>query len=432
MAQPLLRIPGFAIYLTGRFIIGLVIRGQTIAVGYHIYEITNDPIALGYVGISIFLPVFGFGLIAGDIADRFNRAIVLSASTFFAAASAAGLFALAINDIRIAWPFYAVMAIFGTALAFARPAMPAFVAQIVPKSQLTNAIAVASGAAQMASIIGPAAAGALLIAGPAVAYLTLTIITLIAAILWLRLISYARTDDIPPAGPSAIKRITAGVRVVMRTPLIFGVMTLDLFAVLLGGVVALLPVFARDILMIGPGGLGILRAAPAVGGALMAIIMSRIIIRHHAGAIMLSGVAVFGASIMVFGLSQSLTLSLIALCVSGAADTLSNILRNTTILLSAPNAVRGRVNAVSQVFASGSNELGDFRAGVSAGFIGAVPAVVLGGLGTVAVATLWSWLFPSIRTLNRLSDLIDHDKDLSERGKNDQASTKAPYHKTDR
>ena len=147
---------------------------------------------------------------------------------------------------------------------------------------------------------------------------------------------------------------------------------------------------------------------------------------------MLSGVAVFGASIMVFGLSQSLTLSLIALCVSGAADTLSNILRNTTILLSAPNAVRGRVNAVSQVFASGSNELGDFRAGVSAGFIGAVPAVVLGGLGTVAVATLWSWLFPSIRTLNRLSDLIDHDKDLSERGKNDQASTKAPYHKTDR
>lgn len=413
MAQPLLRIPGFTIYLTSRFILGLIIRAQTIAVGYHIYEITNDPIALGYIGISIFLPVFGFGWLAGDIADRFNRAIVLSASTFFAAASAAGLFMLAINDVQIAWPFYAIMAIFGTALAFARPAMPAFVAQIVPKSQLTNAIAVASGTSQMATIIGPAAIGVLLIVGPAAAYLTLASVATIAAFLWLRLVSYADTEAGPAAGLSAIKRITAGVRIVMRTPLIFGVMTLDLFAVLLGSVMALLPVFARDILMIGPGGLGLLRAAPAVGGAVTAIILSRIIIRQHAGAIMLGGVAVFGAAILVFGISRSLTLSLIALCISGAADTLSNILRNTTIQLSAPNALRGRVNAVSQVFVSGANELGDFRAGVSAGLLGVVPAVVIGGVGTIAVATLWSWWFPSLRKLNRLSDLGQHDKNLA-------------------
>lgn len=425
MASSLLKIPGFTIYLTSRFIIGLVIRAQTIAVGFHIYELTNDPIALGYVGISIFLPVFGFGLFAGDIADRFNRAIVLSISTFFAAASAAGLFALAINDVRSAWPFYALMAVFGTALAFARPAMPAFVAQLVPKSQLTNAIALASGTSQMASVIGPAAIGALLIAGPAAAYLALAAIATIAAILWLRLISYAGVGEAPPAGLSTIKRITAGVRIVMRTPLIFGVMTLDLFAMLLGGVVALLPVFARDILMIGPGGLGLLRAAPAVGGALTAIILSRIVIRQHAGAIMLSGVAVFGASILVFGISRSLTLSLIALCISGAADMLSNILRNTTIQLSAPNAVRGRVNAVSQVFVSGSNELGDFRAGISAGLLGAVPAVVLGGMGTVAVAALWSWFFPSLRKLNRLSDLAERDEALAESSSGDRANPKS-------
>jgi len=409
LAQSLFRIPGFTIYLTSRFILGLIIRAQTIAVGYHIYEITNDPIALGYVGIAIFLPVFGFGLFAGDIADRVNRAIVLSAATFIAAASSGGLFALAHYDVRITWPFYALMAVFGTALAFARPAMPAFVAQLVPGSQLTNAIALASGTSQMASVIGPAAIGGLLIAGPAAAYLALASIATIAAILWLRLISYA-AGGIPARNElSTIQRISEGVRIVMRTPLILGVMTLDLFAVFLGGVVALLPVFARDILMIGPGGLGLLRAAPAVGGAVMAIVLSRIAIRHHVGPIMLAGVAMFGASVMVFGLSRSLTLSLIALCVSGAADMLSNVLRNTTIQLSAPNALRGRVNSVSQVFVSGSNELGDFRAGLSAGLLGTIPAVLIGGLGTVAVAGLWAWMFPSLRKLDGMAELGEHD-----------------------
>jgi hypothetical protein len=405
LAQPLFHVPGFTIYLSGRFLLGLINRAQVIAVGYHLYEITNNPIALGYVGISMFLPMVGFGLFAGDIADRVNRAIVLTVAMIFVAISSAGLLALAINDVRIAWPFYACIALFGTALSFARPAMPAFVAQIVPPGQLSNAIALSSGTSQMASVIGPAAIGALLLAGPAVAYATLMTTAIAAAIMWMRLRSYAAGQVNKRGSESTLTRIAAGVRIVMRTPLILGVMTLDLFAVFLGSVVALLPVFARDILIIGPAGLGLLRAAPAVGGAIMAVVLARITIRSHAGPTMLAGVGVFGVAILVFGLSRSLPLSLLALAISGAADMLSNVLRNTTIQLSAPDAVRGRVNSVSQVFVSGSNELGDFRAGVSAGLLGTIPAVMIGGIGSIAVAALWSWVFPSLRKLDRLSDL---------------------------
>lgn len=408
MVQYLFRIPGFAIYLSGRFLIGLINRAQVIAVGYHIYEITNDPITLGYVGIAMFLPMVGFGLFAGDVADRFNRAVILSVAMVFVAASSVGLLALAIAGVRTTWQFYLCMALFGTALAFARPAMPAFIAQIVPPAQLANAIAVSSGTSQMASIIGPAAIGAVLIAGPAAAYATLASIAVVASFMWTRLRSYAADHVGEPTELSTIHRIAAGVRIVMRTPLILGAMTLDLFAVFLGSVVALLPVFARDILMTGPGGLGLLRAAPAVGGAIVAVVLARVAVRRHAGPIMLAAVGAFGVAILVFGLSRNLTLSLIALAVSGAADMLSNVLRNTTIQLSAPNAIRGRVNSVSQVFVSGSNELGDFRAGVSAGLLGVLPAVMIGGFGTIAVAALWSWMFPSLRRLDRMTDLGEH------------------------
>ncbi len=405
MPQPLYRIPGFTIYLSGRFLVGLITRAQVIAVGYHIYEITDDPLALGYVGLSMFVPMVGFGLFAGDVADRFNRAIVLAVAMGFATISAAVLLALAINDVAIAWPYYAAIALFGIALSFARPAMPAFIAQIVPSAQLSNGIALSSGFSQIASVIGPAAIGVLLIPGPAVAYATLTAFAVVAALMWVMLTPYAAKRADTPTGTTTLKRIAEGIGIVMRSPLIFGVMTLDLFAVFLGSVVALLPVFARDILMVGPAELGLLRAAPAVGAVIMAAVLARIAIRRHAGLIMLAGIVVFGVSILIFGLSESLTLSLAALCVSGAADMLSNVLRNTTIQLSAPDALRGRINSVSQVFVSGSNELGDFRAGLSAGFLGAVPAVMIGGIGTLAVAGLWSLMFPSIRRLDRLTDL---------------------------
>jgi MFS family permease len=405
LAQSLLRTPGFAIYLVCRFLLGLILRAQVLAVGYHIYELTNDPIAIGYVGLAMFLPVVGFGLVAGDIADRVNRAVLLSISSFFGAASSIGLLAITISDTAAVWPFYALITLFGTALAFSRPAAPSLVPQLVGSAQLSNAIAMSNGTSQMATIVGPAVAGALLIFGPATVYSTTALISVIAGAFWLLLKPYAENREPAQREQSMLARISDGIRIVLHRPQILGAMSLDLFAVLLGSVVALLPVFARDILMVGPFELGLLRAAPAVGAATMAVFLARMVAPRPAGAMMFGGVAVFGVAVLVFGLSRSLPLSLLALCVSGAADMMSNVLRNTTIQLSTPNAIRGRVNSVNQVFISGANELGDFRAGVSAGLLGTVPAVMIGGVGTITIALLWAWLFPSLRKLDRLSDL---------------------------
>ncbi len=405
MAHPLLRVPGFAIYLFSRFMHGLILRGLAVAVGYHIYELTSDPVALGYVGLAMFVPVVTLGLVAGDIADRMNRAVMLTISSAAAALSCAGLFLVTILGVTSPMPFYALTTLFGMSLAFARPAMPSLVPQLVGPEQTPAGIALASAIAQSATVLGPPAIGAVLIAGPAAAYAVMTGIATLTAFCWPFLIPYARVEAVQAGGPQIFKRIAAGFGIVWRRKLILGAMSLDLFAVLLGSVMALLPVFARDILMVGPLGLGLLRAAPAVGAVLMAVLLARMATPRPAGHIILFGAGVFGVSIIVFGLSESFILSLVALFVSGIADMIGNILRNSAVQLSAANEVRGRINSVNQVFISGANELGDFRAGLSAGLIGAVPAVILGGAGTIAVAALWAWIFPDLRKLDRLTDI---------------------------
>ena len=410
MSQSLLRIPGFPVYLIGRFLLALLARSQAVAIGYHLYELTNDPIALGYVGLAMFLPVVGFGLFAGDIADRVNRAMVLSVGSACAAASSCGLFAIAIYDVRVTWPFYVLAALYASAMSFVRPAHPSLITEIVPAPQLASAIAMAAGASQMASVIGPAAVGATLIAGPAAAYAAMAVVAAIASVLWLRLRHLAVSARPAHTELSTVQRITEGIRIVIHSPIILGAISLDLFAVLLGGVIVLLPVFARDILMVGPVGLGLLRSAPAVGAGVAALVLSRVGFPRNAGKIMLSGVAAFGVAMLVFGFSRSLTLSLAALCVAGVMDMMSNVVRSTAIQLSTPNAFRGRVNSVEQLFVSGSNELGDFRAGISAGLIGVVPAVIVGGACTIMVTLLWAVFFPSLRNLDRLSDLRPHEK----------------------
>jgi MFS family permease len=407
LAQPLLRVPGFALYLTARFMVGLILRALVLTVGFHIYELTNDPIALGYVGLAMFLPVVGLGLVAGDLLDRQNRATVLTVSSLLGGASALGLLAVSLSGTEAIWPFYALIALFGISFTFSRPAMPAMVPQLVGSKLISNGIAMASSTSQLATMLGPPIAGALLIAGPSAAYAVTAAISFVAAAIWFILRPHAGSDGPGEDGQSMRSRIAEGLRIVFRTPLILGCMSLDLFAMLLGSVVALLPIFARDILMVGPFELGLLRAAPAVGATLMAIALSRFMAPRPAGTIMLGSVACFGVSIVVFGLSQSLTLSLIALAFSGSFDMLSNVLRNTVVQLSAPNAIRGRVNAVNQLFISGSNELGDFRAGVSAGLLGTIPAVMVGAIGTMAVAGLWALIFPSLRKLERVSDVRD-------------------------
>lgn len=410
MAQSLFRIPGFAIYLFSRFMYGLILRGLTVAVGYHIYELTSDPVALGYVGLAMFVPVITLGLVAGDIADRMNRALMLTISSVAAALACAGLFLVTTLGVTTPVPFYLLTTMFGVALAFARPAMPSLVPQLVGPEQTPNGIALSSAIAQSATVLGPPAIGAVLIAGPAAAYAVMTGIAAVTAFCWTFLIPYAKVSIGTAIGQPIIKRITAGFGIVWRNKLILGAMSLDLFAVLLGAVIALLPVFARDILMVGPFGLGLLRAAPAVGAVLMAMVLSRIETPRPAGSFIFGGAALFGISIVVFGLSTSFILSLAALFVSGVADMISNILRNSTVQLSASNEVRGRVNSVNQIFISGANELGDFRAGLSAGLIGSVPAVLLGGACTIGIAALWAWLFPELRKLDRLTDLKPDEK----------------------
>jgi MFS family permease len=405
VAHPLLRVPGFAIYLFSRFMQGLILRGLAVAVGYHIYELTGDPVALGYVGLAMFVPVITLGLVAGDIADRMNRAVMLIISSAAAALSCAGLFVITILGVTAPMPFYLLTALFGMSLAFARPAMPSLVPQLVGPEQTPNGIALASAIAQSATILGPPVIGAVLIFGPAAAYAVMTGIAALTAFCWTFLIPYARIGIGASLGQPIIKRIAAGFGIVWRNKLILGAMSLDLFAVLLGSVIALLPVFARDILMVGPFCLGLLPAAPAVGAVLMAVVFARIETPRPAGTFIFGGAALFGISIVVFGLSTSFILSLAALFVSGVADMISNILRNSAVQLSATNEMRGRVNSVNQVFISGANELGDFRAGVSAGLIGAVPAALLGGACTIVIAGLWAWLFPSLRKLDRLTDI---------------------------
>lgn len=409
VAHPLLRIPGFAIYLFSRFMHGLILRGLAVAVGYHLYELTSDPIALGYVGLAMFLPVITLGLVAGDIADRMNRAVMLTISSACAALACAGLFLVTISGVTAPMPFYVLTTLFGMSLAFARPAMPSLVPQLVGPEQTPAGIALASAIAQTATVLGPPAIGAVLIAGPATAYAVMTGIAVLTAVCWTFLFPYARATAGTSPGQPMVKRIAAGFGIVWRNKLILGAMSLDLFAVLLGAVIALLPVFARDILMVGPFELGLLRAAPAVGAVAMATALSRMATLRPAGGIILGGVAVFGTAIVVFGLSTNLYLSLAALFVSGIADMLSNILRNSAVQLSATNEMRGRVNSVNQVFISGANELGDFRAGLSAGLMGTVPAVLLGGACTIAIAGLWAWLFPELRKLDRLADLRPDD-----------------------
>jgi hypothetical protein len=284
--------------------------------------------------------------------------------------------------------------------------MPSLVPQLVGPQQTPNGIALASAIGQSATILGPPAIGAVLIAGPAAAYAVMTGIAALTAFCWSFLIPYARTGIGVSLGQPIVKRIAAGFGIVWRNKLILGAMSLDLFATLLGSVIALLPIFARDILMVGPFGLGLLRAAPAVGAVLMAAILARMTTPRPAGGIMLGGVAIFGIAIVVFALSENFILSIVALFVAGVADMISNILRNSTVQLSATNEVRGRVNSVNQVFISGANELGDFRAGLSAGLIGAVPAALLGGACALGIAGLWAWLFPSLRKLDRMSDLL--------------------------
>jgi MFS family permease len=373
----------------------------SVAVGWQIYALTHRPLDLGLVGLAQFAPGVLLFLIAGHTADRIARHAILKVCYCGFALCAVALLAFSVQGLASAWPIYAVLLANGVVRAFQGPAGQAFLPQLVAPEHFPNAVTWSSSFFQTATILGPIAGGLIygLASIPAPVYSCATIGYLIAmTLLWaIRPNIAARSTLEQPAGV-----ILDGLRYIRRSKLILGCMSLDLFAVLLGGATALLPVYASEILHTGASGLGLLRAAPGVGAVAVAILLAHYPLRRRAGLSMLYCVFGFGVFTVVFGLSHNLALSLIALTLTGAFDMVSVVVRSTLIQLATPDEMRGRVSAVYVLFIGASNQFGQFESGITAQWFGTVPAVVLGGAGSIAVVILWSWLFPALRRVDRL------------------------------
>ena len=405
-SRALLRQRDFVLFWGARFVSTLGVQVQSVALGWQVYAIARLTRSVGesafmvsMIGLAQFLPLLALTLIAGETADRRTRKLIVAASLAVDAISASVLLVLALRGSTDLWPIFAVSVMFGASRAFLSPASGAMGPMLVPRALLPRAIAWNSLAWQSGSIIGPAIGGLLLIHSPQAAFGASLGLYLTAAIMTLN-IRHATKPDTQPG--SRLELIREGLAYVWNNKIVFGSISLDLFAVILGGATAPLPVFAKDVLHIGPGGFGLLRASPAIGASLVALYLAANPIRRHSGRIMFAGVAVFGAATVVFGLSQLVWLSVGALILLGGADMLSVYVRQTLVQIVTPDAMRGRVAAVSGVFISASNELGEAESGVVARFLGPVGAAVFGGLGALGVTGLWAWLFPELRKADRL------------------------------
>jgi len=393
--------PAFRRYLLARLLTTLSSEMQSLAVGWQIYSISHRPLDLGLAGLAQFLPAFCLFLWAGQVSDRLPRKRILLTCVLSFSACSALLLAFSLHRIASVYPIYAVLLMNGTVRAFNAPAAQSFLPLILPRSVFPNGVTWNSSAFQLSTIAGPMLGGILYgIAGnPHYVYGSAMFAYLAGAIALSRVYpsSAAPSQVIDPA-----VMVLAGLRYIWRNKLVLGAMSLDLFAVLLGGAVALLPVYAREILNVGATGLGLLRSAPGIGAVVTGLLIAHWPLRRKAGYAMFWCVFAFGLFTVVFGVSRNLALSLSMLLLLGAADTISVIVRSTMIQLSTPDAMRGRVSAVNMVFIGASNEVGQFESGLTAHWFGTVPAVVLGGVGTMLIVCLWTWLFPSLRTLDRL------------------------------
>ena len=391
--------PSFQRYWAARLCVTLAIQMQAVAIGWQVYDLTRRPLDLGLVGLAQFLPSLGLALITGHVADRYDRRTVMALCIIVEALCAVLFLTFTLQD-GTNMPFlFGVLVLFGTARAFEFPASVALMPNLVPPRLFTNAAAWSSSAWQVATIVGPAIGGLLYAIGPEAVYGCCILMFLLSVFL----VSTIRIERREREQKAATwESVVAGISFIRGQPVVLGAVSLDLFAVLLGGATALLPVYARDILHVGPWGLGLLRSAPAVGALVMALLIARRPIQRHAGAILLGAVGIFGLSIVVFGLSHNLWLSLLALTILGASDMISVVIRRVLVLVKTPDEMRGRVSAVESVFIGASNELGEFESGVTAAWFGVVPAVVLGGLGTLAVVGLWVRIFPQLRRVDSL------------------------------
>jgi MFS family permease len=395
-----LRYRDFTVYAVARFCTSLAWGMLGVAVGWQVYQLTRNPLYLGLVGLAQFLPFVLLVLPAGYVADHADRRLILVAAYSVQCVCAGLLLAFTLSRSTQIGPVFVAMTLFGAARAFAMPASQAMTPNLVPPEAFPRAVAFNSVLLEIASIVGPSLGGVLYLLGPQVVYgAAFGLGALVVAVLFT--IKPVRATSSSDAGVSA--DLLGGLRFVLHRPTVLGAISLDLFAVLFGGATALLPAYASDILHVGPAGLGILRTAPGVGAGLTALAVGLAPIERHVGRWMFCGVALFGASTIVFGLSTSFWVSLVALLLLGAGDMVSVFIRSLLVQLETPDAIRGRVSAVSSMFIGASNQLGEFESGVTARWFGIVRAAVLGGIATLVVVATYTRLFPQLRKMDRFN-----------------------------
>ncbi len=392
----------FALYFAAQITESFALTMATVAIGWQVYSVRESPLDLALVALAEFLPLPLLALPAGHLADRLPRRQLWASMIALDTVVLCGLLAVTLSGAGEVWPFFVLAFIQGIGSAIGAPASRALMPSLVPQEILVAALAQRSIGFQLTVVAGPAVGGLLFAIEDALVYMVGIGLSLIALTLALTV----RSGRVPAGdGAADLGDVLAGVRLIRRTRVLFGAISLDLFAVLLGGAVALLPIFAKDILEVGPTGLGLLRASAPAGAFLAALLLARHPIRQRAGPTLFIVVAGFGVSMVVFGLSQEMWLSMLALAAGGAFDLVSMVLRATILPLVTPDELRGRVNAVEMVFISASNELGAFESGVAAALIGAAPAVVVGGVATIVVAGVWWKLFPALAQVDRLDEL---------------------------
>lgn len=385
---------GFRFFWLTTLLVSFAVQIMSVSIAWQIYDVTGNAFLLGLVGLCLFLPALLLILVTGLAADRFNRRGIMAICLTVELGCALGFLALVNVEAHEVWPIFAILIVLGTARAFWGPAAQSLAPNLVPTEALSNAITVNASAWQFASITGPAVGGLLYGLSPSFAFGTGAAL-LVSAVVTVLLIPKPAKRSSHQA--TSLETMFGGFRYIFSNKVVLGAISLDMFAVLMGGAVALLPIYAKDILHAGPTELGLLRAAPGLGAIVMALYLTRFPVRDHAGKILFLFVGLFGAFTVIFGFSTTVWVSIPALALVGAADMVSVTIRETIMQLWTPEEVRGRVNAVNSVFIGASNELGEFRAGTVAHLIGPVPAVVIGGFGAMAVALIWSRIFPELR-----------------------------------
>ncbi|MCQ8241981.1 MFS transporter [Rhizosaccharibacter radicis] len=403
-ATRLWRHPGLIGFLLSRSLSAVAFQVQAVAIGWQAYATTRSPWTLGLIGLAQFLPMLGLVFVAGQVADRFDRRRIATLCQLVEACCGVALLLASRHHAVSPFFIYGLMAVFGAAKAFEGPSLQALLPSLVPPALFSRAAALSSSLFQTATIVGPSLGGLLIMAGARAAYGSCATLFVLAA---LGMCLVRLEQPVRPRGPVTLATVFGGIGFIRSRPAMLGAISLDLFAVLLGGATALLPVYALDILHGSPFWLGVLRASPAIGALAVSLVLARWPLRRRAGRSMFAAVAVFGVATIVFGLSRSLPLSILAMMVLGGADVVSVVVRSTLVQLNTPDEMRGRVSAVNLLFIVTSNQFGEFESGTVAGLIGTPASVVAGGIGTLLVTVLWMRMFPTLRRLDRLEDRPD-------------------------